>query len=667
MNSTYATIYKFVGVAAGVSIRVGLDASARVGDRVGLLVAPEASLAGASALGTYTLRTYMRGSSTVIETRVVSAAVVQSLRAVAATGQPVQMEFVAAQPFDDIQLEVSGITDVLYRLRVYNAYAVEALVQQPVQGLVSRFTAPDLSPYYSTAVTPGNLGACVNTNVTDPANAVDGSLTNFAQFGSFLSVSCPSSLSVKLENLRTAPAGYYAGFVLGTAGLVDIAALSNLRITTYRTINGVRTKQESASGPSLLDLNVLPNGKFQVSFPTTLPFDEVKLEQIDALSVLDNLKIYHGFGIEPSAFIGSTRILSDFDQSTAPAKVDATVTGVVCALCSVTNPEGAADNDPNTKAVLNVAAGVGTSVGLKVELRGTGVAGYRAGMVISNNTGLIDVSLLDRITLTTYGADGQVIESASGASLLALNILPDGKQEVSFLTTKNFSAVKINVSSLVGLGINMSVFQAFADNLAGGLFTTITAPLPVELTAFTGRWANGAAELKWNTASEKNSSHFVVERSNGGDAAFRPVGQVTAAGNSTTPHSYQLRDAEAGAQGVSTLYYRLRQVDKDGKQEFSPLVTITVGKQAAIEPVVEVYPNPAADAQVVSVHILNLPAGGGMVQTYSQIGQLVSQLPVAQATTRLALPALAPGLYDVVLRSASGQRLATQPLVVAGR
>ena len=667
VNSTYATVHKFAGVAAGVSLRLGLDARARVGDRVGMLVALDGNVAAASALGTYTLRTYMRGSATVVETRVVAAAVVQSLRVLAGTGRPVQLEFVASQPFDDIELEVAGTVDVLYKLRVYNAYAVEALVQHPVQGLLSRFTAADLTPFYSTAVTPGNLGVCVNTNVLNPANAVDASLTNFAQFSTLVSVSCPSSLSVRLENLRTAPAGYYAGFVLGTAGLVDIAALSGLRITTYQNSNGVRTQQESASGLNLLNLNVLPDGKFQVSFPTTLPFDEVKLEQLEGVAVLNDLKIFYGFGIEASAFIGSTRILSDFDQTASAAHVAVSVSGAACVLCGVATPEGAADSDPATKAVLNVTAGVATTVELKVGLRGTGVAGYRAGMVVSNNTGLIDVSLLDRLTLTTYSSDGQLVESASGAALLALHILPGGKQELSFLTTRNFASVQLSTSSLVGLAININIFQAFADNLAGGPFITITAPLPVELTAFAGRWVAGAAELQWSTASEKNSSHFVVERSVGRKAAFQAVGQVVAAGNAIVAHAYQYRDAEAGAQGVTTLYYRLRQVDKDGKQAFSPLVTVTVGKPTAAAPVVEVYPNPAADAQVVAVHVLNLPAGGAMVQTYSQMGQLVSQVPVAGATTRLALPALAPGLYHVVLRSASGQRLATQALVVSGR
>ena len=51
-------------------------------------------------------------------------------------------------------------------------------------------------------------------------------------------------------------------------------------------------------------------------------------------------------------------------------------------------------------------------------------------------------------------------------------------------------------------------------------------------------------------------------------------------------------------------------------------------------------------------------------QTYSPLGQLVGQVPVA--TTRQVLPALAPGRYHVVLRGASGERLATRPLVIVG-
>ena len=65
------------------------------------------------------------------------------------------------------------------------------------------------------------------------------------------------------------------------------------------------------------------------------------------------------------------------------------------------------------------------------------------------------------------------------------------------------------------------------------------------LEQLNGRWAAGAAELSWATASEKNSSHFMVERSIDGWSAFRAVGRVAAHGSSSSPQAYQLRDKQA--------------------------------------------------------------------------------------------------------------------------
>ncbi|GAB3577226.1 T9SS type A sorting domain-containing protein [Hymenobacter daeguensis] len=660
----YATLYKGLSLGSTLSLKLGLAATGQIGDRAGIVVAPGANLLGISALGTYTLVTY---KDNVEQQRVpVSAAVLQSLKLLSPNSRPMQLEFVAATQFNAVELVITGAATLGYTLNVYYAYSVSALQQQPVRGLVSKFTGSNLAAYYSTAITPIDplISVCANSNVTNPENAVDTDLTNYARFGTFLSVNCPTALSVKLEGLRTAPAGYYAGFMLGSSGLLDLSVLSKLRLTTYRTVNGVRTKQESATGANLLDLKLLPNGQYQVSFATTLPFDEVQIEQLDTAAVLSNLNIYYGFGVEPSAFVGTTRILSDFAPATAPAKTTTNTSGVVCGGCGVTTPQGAADNDPNTKAVMNVALGAVSTVELKVDLNGTGAAGYRAGMVISNNNGLLDASVLDRLTLTTYDLDGNVLESAAGSSVLSLNLLPDGKQEIAFLTTQNFASVQLSATSTASLGVNINVYQAFADNLAGGLITTI-APLPVQLSAFSGKWVNGAAELNWATASEKNSSHFVVERSVGGDAAYKAVGQVTAAGNSSSTRTYQLRDAEAGTQGAATLYYRLRQVDLDGTQTFSPVVAVAVGK-LTLASSLELYPNPTADAQTVMVNYVSPPAAGSTVLTYSELGQLVSAVP-ATAATRLQLPTLAPGLYHVVLRDAAGQRLATQRLVVSGR
>jgi hypothetical protein len=69
----------------------------------------------------------------------------------------------------------------------------------------------------------------------------------------------------------------------------------------------------------------------------------------------------------------------------------------------------------------------------------------------------------------------------------------------------------------------------------------------------------------------------------------------------------------------------------------------------------------------VLVRCPNLPATGGVLQAYSQLGQLVSQQPVAATGEALRMPALNPGLYHIVLRDAAGKTLATQRLVIGDR
>ncbi|GAB3876852.1 hypothetical protein GCM10028824_35430 [Hymenobacter segetis] len=113
-------------------------------------------------------------------------------------------------------------------------------------------------------------------------------------------------------------------------------------------------------------------------------------------------------------------------------------------------------------------------------------------------------------------------------------------------------------------------------------------PLPVELTAFTAEAVKGTVQLRWNTATERNSAWFVVERSATGKE-FSTVREVAAQGNSTTATDYATTDA-APLAGLS--YYRLRQVDLDGSAEYSPVVT--VGRKASYESL-NFYPNPATD------------------------------------------------------------------------
>jgi hypothetical protein len=503
-------------------------------------------------------------------------------------------------------------------------------------------------------------------------------------------VSCQPSITAKLAGVPTTgvPAGYYAGFVVGQDGLLDVGVLSGLRVRTFR--NGVPA--QTGAGAGVLELTLLPENKAQIGFRATAPFDAVSIERTGLITAVDNLQIYYAYGLAPSAFNGINPVLSDFTpppaagveySASAPQSVAATLTttlgsitttvNTTVTLSNVDNPAAAADNDVANYAQINI---LGLNLGLtpatstaraslKLKLNGTGRAGNRVGMVISRGLGLLDLNALNQLTLLTYDANNQLIETKSGADLLFVSLLNGSstKNKISFMASRDFSYVELEVKSAAGLASNTQVYYGFAEDVP---LISLAAPLPVELTAFAAKWNNGAADLTWATASEKNSSHFVVERAKDPKAAFEAVGQVAAAGNSTEARAYKLRDAEAGTQGVDMLYYRLRQVDRDGSTFLSPVVALAVGKLAAA-PQLQVYPNPASENEAVLLRCPHLPAAGGVVQAYSQLGQLVGQVSVGAANAPLQLPGLKPGFYHVVLRDATGQTLATQRLVVGNR
>ena len=96
--------------------------------------------------------------------------------------------------------------------------------------------------------------------------------------------------------------------------------------------------------------------------------------------------------------------------------------------------------------------------------------------------------------------------------------------------------------------------------------------LPVELTYFQTEVAdNQKINIRWETATEINSSHFVLERSR--DAAnYKSIANIEAAGSSNTKKKYSFTDESAL---FGTNYYRLSQIDRDGtKQIFRPQAVI---------------------------------------------------------------------------------------------
>ncbi|MES2388977.1 MAG: T9SS type A sorting domain-containing protein, partial [Bacteroidota bacterium] len=121
-------------------------------------------------------------------------------------------------------------------------------------------------------------------------------------------------------------------------------------------------------------------------------------------------------------------------------------------------------------------------------------------------------------------------------------------------------------------------------------------PLPVTLLYFTAdRQADGSALLKWATASERNNKEFRVQRSDDG-FRFKDATVVPGSVNSFRPLAYSFTDV--AAMSLSTVYYRLKQTDVDGKSNYSKTVSLSESRVTE-EP--RIFPNPFRDNIAVTV------------------------------------------------------------------
>jgi hypothetical protein len=138
---------------------------------------------------------------------------------------------------------------------------------------------------------------------------------------------------------------------------------------------------------------------------------------------------------------------------------------------------------------------------------------------------------------------------------------------------------------VVNKTVSLTGFQQFSGVTVGPSQGVL---LPVKLTSFEASCNDaGYVTVSWQTESESNSSHFIVERSRDGDT-WLAGSPIPAAGYSNALKSYSYADMKAGAYFEG--YYRLRQIDFDGEEEvFGP---VSVSCEDFDAPVMEVYPNP---------------------------------------------------------------------------
>lgn len=119
--------------------------------------------------------------------------------------------------------------------------------------------------------------------------------------------------------------------------------------------------------------------------------------------------------------------------------------------------------------------------------------------------------------------------------------------------------------------------------------SSLQNPLPVEFLFFEAHFENGEVMLEWATATEVTNDRFEVERSVDGEY-FSRIGQVQGHGDSKERIDYNYIDKSIGVHAFEGLYYRLRQVDFDGKFDYSKMVMVPI--EMAQSELTKISPNP---------------------------------------------------------------------------
>ncbi len=158
-----------------------------------------------------------------------------------------------------------------------------------------------------------------------------------------------------------------------------------------------------------------------------------------------------------------------------------------------------------------------------------------------------------------------------------------------------------------------------------------TTVLPIKLKSFNAVMSKSISNLSFTTASEINNAGFDIERSSDG-VVFERIGWVNGHGSTTDEKHYSFTDPKP-LLGIN--YYRLRQVDYDGRFVYSEVKSIKFESDE-----ISIYPNPVKD--LLNLSEINV---GRNFQIVDLNHKIIKQGLISSSTIEIS--ALANGLYFI--------------------
>ena len=200
-------------------------------------------------------------------------------------------------------------------------------------------------------------------------------------------------------------------------------------------------------------------------------------------------------------------------------------------------------------------------------------------------------------------------------------------------------------------GVNRLTVTGYTGTFSPFTISEGTSALPVEMVYFHANCKGIATDIQWQTATEHNSSHFILEKSIDG-INWLETAKYVAAGNSTTAIDYEYVDDAKMTRDL--MYYRLLQFDIDGESVIYGPISSACQEVNDFDMVVAPNPNNGQ----FTLQIASIESQDVKMELYNSNGLLieVKTLSINEGVSMeyMDLGLLKPGIYNIQVQHSKG-------------
>lgn len=224
-----------------------------------------------------------------------------------------------------------------------------------------------------------------------------------------------------------------------------------------------------------------------------------------------------------------------------------------------------------------------------------------------------------------------------------------GSFDLALLGTFRPSQMRLTISDLMhgGCGNDFAI-----DDIQFGQCTE-GGPMPVTFVNVTAQQKGNGVAIDWSTSQEINNDRFEVERSGNGNTGWQAISTVSGTGTTNETRNYSVFD-ESPLLGFN--YYRIKQIDIDGKSDYSRTVSVRISNGNTR---VSVVGNPFINnftvkfngqAREVRARLLDI--------TGKQVAGEVWNIPGGETSKQFSnISGLQKGIYILTIQNGNGEVL----------